>query len=596
MITPKTKRLRASESVDFSVEQLPDGSTIEPPEMGTWDAESHRYTAPGQIAEQQEVHLIVKAAGGSEIDRATMTLLPPSPALKLIPATVELTARQQQLFSAEPEEPLTWEKPLTGKMTQEGVYTAPWCIWRPRSVVLTARSRDEPQRFANATITLLDTPLKRLFLGVYLSILGALLIWAIVDRWEQLYSPPETPQVIVSPPMVTLKKTEKLAFSASVAGRTDDDVTAFRWSKTKSGITDSGSLDDVTGVYTAPAEFSKAEHVVVTAESVDASGSSGTAVVILSDSKQLQVLPVEITARASQVIPFATVTEVGDSEPEAAPDAKVNSSSSSKIAWGIEPNVGKISEGGVYQAPARIEETQTLTVIAQDEKDELIRAAANVTLIASVESGASHKRDILIFVLLMGAFGSLLHSVASFTAFVGNRQFSPSWCWWYLFQPCIGAGLALIVFFVVGRGHIAGESVDNLFGIAMIAALVGLFSDQATLKLKELVETILTTKKADRRSEPLQRDATKPVISEIIPRAIKKGTTPPPSLEIRGTSFVTGCKVKVNGSLREPKSVASTKINLNLIAADIAKPGKLNVAVVNPNDVSSGEATVDVTE
>ncbi|GAA4457388.1 hypothetical protein [Novipirellula rosea] len=595
MITPETKRLRASESVDFIVEELPDGCSIEPPEIGTWDAESHRYTAPSQVAEQKEVHLIVRGADGSEIDRATVTLLPPSPALKLTPASVELTSKQQQWFRSESEEPLIWEEPSAGKLTQEGVYTAPRWIWSRRTVVLTARSRDQSQRFANATITLLDTPLKRLLLGVYLSVLGALLIWAIVDRWEQLYSAPETPQVIVSPPMATLKKDEKLAFSASVAGTVDDDATAFRWSKTKNGITDSGSLDDVTGVYTAPDKFSKAEHVVVTAESVDDSGSSGTAVVILSQSKQLQVLPAEITARASQVIPFTTVTEVGDSELEAAPDAKVNSSSSPKITWDIEPKVGTISKKGVYQAPARIEETQTLTVIAQDQEDESIRAGANVILIASVESGASHKRDILIFVLLMGAFGSLLHSVASFGAFVGNRQFSPSWCWWYLFQPCIGAGLALIVFFVVGRGHIAGESVDNLFSIAMIAALVGLFSDQATLKLKELVETILTTKTADRRTEPLQPDATKPVISDVTPATIKHGATPVPAIEIRGTHFVTGCKVKVNESLREPSKTTNTAVTVGLTAADIAEAGTLKIVVVNPNNESSGEATVDVT-
>ncbi|EMI17100.1 putative membrane protein [Rhodopirellula maiorica SM1] len=481
-----------------------------------------------------------------------------------------------------------------GKVTQEGVYTAPSWIWRPRTVVLTARSRNEPQRFAHATITLLDTPLKRLSLGIYLSLMGAVLIASIILMWGHLYSPAETPQVIVSPPMATLKPEEKLSFSASVAGTVDDDVTAFRWSKTKNEITDNGSLDDVTGVYTAPAEFSKTEHVVVTAKSVDESGSSGTAVVIISDSKQLQVLPSVITARASQVIPFATATEVGSNKSEETSESDLNSSSS-KITWDIEPKVGRISEQGVYQAPAKIEETQTVTVIAQIKEDDSIRAAANVILIASVESGASHKRDILIFVLLMGAFGSLLHSVASFTAFVGNRQFSPSWCWWYLFQPCIGAGLALIVFFVVGRGHIAGESVDNLFGIAMIAALVGLFSDQATLKLKELVETILTTKNADRRTERLQPDAAKPVITEITPPTIKHGMTPPPTLEISGTHFVTGCKVKVNGSLRDPTSVASTKVTVGLTTADVAKARKLSIVVINPNNESSGEVTVEVT-
>ncbi|MFG0262441.1 MAG: hypothetical protein ACF788_08625, partial [Novipirellula sp. JB048] len=177
----------------------------------------------------------------------------------------------------------------------------------------------------------------------------------------------------------------------------------------------------------------------------------------------------------------------------------------------------------------------------------------------------------------------------------GNRQFTPSWCWWYLFQPCIGGGLALIVFFVVGRGYIAGESVDNLFGIAMIAALVGLFSDQATLKLKEFVETILTTKTADRRAEKLHPGATKPTIARLTPDTIVHGKSSPPPLEVRGTNFVTGCKVKVNDSLREPTSVVATKVTVGLIAADIKEPGELKVEVVNPSGESSGEAKVNIT-
>ncbi|EMI17101.1 hypothetical protein RMSM_05975 [Rhodopirellula maiorica SM1] len=83
MITPKTARLRASDSIDFEVEQLPDGWMIEPPAIGTWDAENRRYTAPDQIAEQSEVTLIVKAADGAEIDRAAITLTPPPPRAKV---------------------------------------------------------------------------------------------------------------------------------------------------------------------------------------------------------------------------------------------------------------------------------------------------------------------------------------------------------------------------------------------------------------------------------------------------------------------------------------------------------------------------------
>ncbi|MGH9631444.1 MAG: hypothetical protein ACRD7E_24330, partial [Bryobacteraceae bacterium] len=73
-----------------------------------------------------------------------------------------------------------------------------------------------------------------------------------------------------------------------------------------------------------------------------------------------------------------------------------------------------------------------------------------------------------------------------------------SWAWWYFLRPWIGAALALVVYFVIRAGLItgAGEAATanlNPYGIASLAALSGMFSRQATEKLKDVFENVCAT-------------------------------------------------------------------------------------------------------
>jgi hypothetical protein len=52
-------------------------------------------------------------------------------------------------------------------------------------------------------------------------------------------------------------------------------------------------------------------------------------------------------------------------------------------------------------------------------------------------------------VAIMGALGGLLNCIQSFGRYVGNRQFLRSWTLYYFLFPLKGAGLAIIVFFLV---------------------------------------------------------------------------------------------------------------------------------------------------
>jgi len=107
----------------------------------------------------------------------------------------------------------------------------------------------------------------------------------------------------------------------------------------------------------------------------------------------------------------------------------------------------------------------------------------------------SENRLILI-VMLTGAMGSYVHAATSFVTYIGNRNLIHSWTWWYILRPFIGMALALTFYFVIRGGLLAsstGANNVNLFGMAAVAALAGMFSKQATEKLREVFDNLFKT-------------------------------------------------------------------------------------------------------
>jgi hypothetical protein len=105
---------------------------------------------------------------------------------------------------------------------------------------------------------------------------------------------------------------------------------------------------------------------------------------------------------------------------------------------------------------------------------------------------------LIILVLLIGGLGSYVHASTSFATYVGNRSFASSWLWWYMSRPFIGMAIALILYFAL-RGGLVLLSVEtnikdlNPFGIAAIAGLSGMFSKQATDKLRDIFDNFFKT-------------------------------------------------------------------------------------------------------
>lgn len=116
---------------------------------------------------------------------------------------------------------------------------------------------------------------------------------------------------------------------------------------------------------------------------------------------------------------------------------------------------------------------------------------------------------LLLIVALAGALGSLVHALRSLYWYIGHRALVRSWLAKYILLPFVGTTLGLLFYFVIRGGFFSPEATvqqTSPFGFAALAGLVGLFSEQAVLKLKEVAETLLAKPQPGQDSVP-QKEA-----------------------------------------------------------------------------------------
>jgi hypothetical protein len=141
------------------------------------------------------------------------------------------------------------------------------------------------------------------------------------------------------------------------------------------------------------------------------------------------------------------------------------------------------------------------------------------------------EQRLLLLVVFAGALGTLVHSLRSVYWYIGNRNLVKSWMAMYFMLPFAGAALAL-VFYLVVRGFFSPQSSfkeTSPFGFAAFSALIGMFSSQAVLKLKEVAEVMLS--KPSGGANPQPQGAVNPLppapIQPPAPPAPPGGQNPP---------------------------------------------------------------------
>jgi hypothetical protein len=209
---------------------------------------------------------------------------------------------------------------------------------------------------------------------------------------------------------------------------------------------------------------------------------------------------------------------------------------------------------------------------------------STITLLGSaVRFTASIEVRLILLVLVSAALGSYVHAATSFADFVGNRRLSSSWVWWYVLRMFIGASLALIFYFALRGGLLtAGAGASNIspFGVTAVAAMVGLFSKQATDKLSEVFDTLFRSNKPEERMDKLVNPA--PQIDRIQPQRVQAGVTEVTQLTISGKNFLAESIVVLGGVPQATTFVSTTQLSALISTLQLASPGEAIVMVFNP--------------
>ena len=182
---------------------------------------------------------------------------------------------------------------------------------------------------------------------------------------------------------------------------------------------------------------------------------------------------------------------------------------------------------------------------------------------------------LLLIVIVVGALGSLIHVLRSFYWYVGNRSLRSSWLLMYFLLPFNGAGLALL-FFLIVRGGLSTQTPptqSTLDGYAALAALVGMFSQQAMNKLKQIAESFFNP--AEKGKD--QALASSPKLTAVQPpQGPKTGGI---KVLLIGTGFSPGCRVTFGGV--EATGIAMTSDGHLEAIIPAHAPGQVGVEVSN---------------
>lgn len=105
--------------------------------------------------------------------------------------------------------------------------------------------------------------------------------------------------------------------------------------------------------------------------------------------------------------------------------------------------------------------------------------------------------SLILVVMICGIIGACAFSLYAISDHLKDEDFNRKYESWYITRPIVGAGLALLFYFLL-RGGVLTIGADlknmNLLGVAAISGLVGMFSEQAMIKLRDVARPLFGTR------------------------------------------------------------------------------------------------------
>lgn len=193
--------------------------------------------------------------------------------------------------------------------------------------------------------------------------------------------------------------------------------------------------------------------------------------------------------------------------------------------------------------------------------------------------------NLFLLVIFAGALGGTAHALRSLFWYVGNKDLKESWLLMYVLLPFSGSTIAMIFYLIILGGFrvVDMQGANTAFSAVAIAAVVGLFSQQAALKLRDIANAVLT--------KPGEGDDPRPQKSRSVS---DPGTTDAAGSgpKVAPPSGKVGAKVSITGTgLKDVASVKFGDSDAKTFSFDAATD-TLNVTVPTK---PAGKDDVDVT-
>jgi hypothetical protein len=259
--------------------------------------------------------------------------------------------------------------------------------------------------------------------------------------------------------------------------------------------------------------------------------------------------------------------------PGATPSSTPSPTPQQSLAQGSAPS-GTVSTGAVSSSSPG-QATGATTTSAQGSganNSQDAQPASETGIFASLRNRGDDTR-LLFLVLLAGALGAMVSVFRSFTWYVGHGKLFAHWVPYYLLRPFVGATLAIVFFLVIHGGFAQDMAQSNAFGYVALAAIIGLFSEQAAEKLKEIAETVF---------KPAPKGAgTVPTVASISPHSGPQGGHTP--VTITGTGFVKGATVSFGKQAATTGDPSADGTTITATAPAATQPGPVDVTVKNPD-------------
>ena len=244
-----------------------------------------------------------------------------------------------------------------------------------------------------------------------------------------------------------------------------------------------------------------------------------------------------------------------------------------------EANVTNVGSDSIsVRTPEHSEGVVDVVVERDGERDELTSA---YTYTCPAPTGIS----LFLMLNMAGALGGCIHAMRSLYWYAGQRELKWNWLPMYFALPFIGSAMATIFSLLIVAGFVdsaAGRS-QSLFIIA-VAGLVGMFSQQAALKLTDIANAFFTKPGAGsdaipQRSVPVGEREPTTLTATAMDKSTGQGGD---EVTIRGNGFSNLTTVSFGGLTASVKTTTVSPTSITVVAPAHAA-GEVDVEVISGN-------------